>query len=207
MKTPCDPCEIRLSGTGGQGLLLAGLILAEAAAIYDNKNALQSQSYGPQARGGTSKAELIISSNEIDYPKVEHPDILLAMSQESADAYSRDIKRDAVVIVDSFFVTRLPARAIPIPITDIAREATGRTLTASMVALGIIAELTGVVSRQAAGLLQLSDRLLASPPAPQRFGIVPARLGIDGAGGHGLGQQVFRVLLLIPLQSRYPLLR
>ena len=149
MKTPCDPCEIRLSGTGGQGLLLAGLILAEAAAIYDNKNALQSQSYGPQARGGTSKAELIISSNEIDYPKVEHPDILLAMSQESADAYSRDIKRDAVVIVDSFFVTRLPARAIPIPITDIAREATGKALTASMVALGIIAELTGVVSRQA----------------------------------------------------------
>lgn len=149
MKTPRDPCEIRLSGTGGQGLLLAGLILAEAAAIYDNKNALQSQSYGPQARGGTSKAELIISSNEIDYPKVEHPDILLAMSQESADAYSHDIKRDAVVIVDSFFVTRLPARAIPIPITDIARETTGKAITASMVALGIIAELTGVVSRQA----------------------------------------------------------
>ncbi len=150
--------EIRLSGTGGQGLILAGLILAEAAAIYDGKNALQSQSYGPQARGGMSKSELIISDGEIDFPQVQSPDILLAMSQESADHYSSDLRRDAIVVVDSQFVERLPTRSTyAIPITDVAREATGQTITASMTALGIIAGLTGVVSREAL-LKAVTDR-------------------------------------------------
>jgi 2-oxoglutarate ferredoxin oxidoreductase subunit gamma len=142
--------EIRLTGTGGQGLILAGLILAEAAAIYDDKNAIQSQSYGPAARGGISKSELIISDGEIDYPKVQSPDILLAMSQEAADHYSQDIRKDAVVVVDSQFVERLPIRsAWAAPITEIARRATGQTITATMTALGIIAGLTGVVSKPA----------------------------------------------------------
>ncbi len=150
--------EIRLSGTGGQGLILAGLILAEAAAIYDDKNALQSQSYGPAARGGLSKSELIISDGEIDFPKVQHPDVLLAMSQESADHYSTDIRKDAVVVVDSQFVERLPTRSTyALPITEIAREATGQTITASMTALGIIAGLTGVVSKEAL-LKAVADR-------------------------------------------------
>jgi 2-oxoglutarate ferredoxin oxidoreductase subunit gamma len=142
--------EIRLTGTGGQGLILAGLILAEAAAIYDDKNAIQSQSYGPAARGGISKSELIISEGEIDYPKVQSPDILLAMSQEAADHYSHDICKDAVVVVDSHFVERLPIRsAHALPITEIAYQATGQTITATMTALGIIAGLTQVVSKEA----------------------------------------------------------
>ena len=73
--------EIRLSGTGGQGLILAGIILAEAA-IIDGFNAVQSQSYGPEARGGASKAEVIISDEEINYPKIGNAGILLAMSQK-----------------------------------------------------------------------------------------------------------------------------
>ena len=74
--------EIRLSGSGGQGIITAGIILAEAA-LYDGLNALQSQSYGPEARGGSSKAEVIISEHEINYPKVTSPDILVSLTQDS----------------------------------------------------------------------------------------------------------------------------
>ena len=90
--------EIRLSGSGGQGMITAGIILANAAAIYENKNSVQSQSYGPEARGGASKAEVIISSDEINYPKVTSPDFLVALTQEAYDKYSKDIKDDCLII-------------------------------------------------------------------------------------------------------------
>ena len=77
--------EIRLAGSGGQGLILAGVILAEAAGIYDGKFVCQTQSYGPEARGGASKAEVVISDEEIDYPKAIRPDVLLAMNQKSLE--------------------------------------------------------------------------------------------------------------------------
>ncbi len=79
--------EIRLAGSGGQGLILAGVILAEAAGLYDGKFVCQTQSYGPAARGGASMAEVVISDSEIDYPKAVHPDVLLAMNQKSLDTY------------------------------------------------------------------------------------------------------------------------
>ncbi|RKY44545.1 MAG: 2-oxoacid:ferredoxin oxidoreductase subunit gamma, partial [Candidatus Neomarinimicrobiota bacterium] len=82
--------ELRLSGSGGQGLILIGKILAEAAAIYDGKNATQSQSYGPEARGGASRSEVIISDGEIDYPKAMKLDLLLALTQEACDLYIKD---------------------------------------------------------------------------------------------------------------------
>jgi 2-oxoglutarate ferredoxin oxidoreductase subunit gamma len=142
--------EIRLAGTGGQGLILAGIILAEAAAIYDGKNAVQSQSYGPEARGGTSKTEVIIADDEIDYPKVTSADILLAMSQEACDKYFYELKKDGLLIVDATHVHRVPTtKAVSLAITQLALEATGRRITASITALGVIAELTGVVSHQA----------------------------------------------------------
>ena len=93
--------ELRLSGEGGQGLVLAGKILAEAAAIYDEKNATQSQSYGPEARGGASKSEVIIADGEIDYPKAEDLDLLLALTQESFDKYHKDLRAGGFLVVDS----------------------------------------------------------------------------------------------------------
>ena len=96
--------QIRLSGSGGQGLILAGVILAEAA-LNDGKIAVQSQSYGPEARGGASKAEVIISDNEILYPKVAEANLLLSLTQKSFDSYSKDISKDCCVIVDSSVVT------------------------------------------------------------------------------------------------------
>jgi len=146
--------EIRLSGSGGQGLILAGIILAEAASIYEGKEAVQTQSYGPESRGGASKSEVVISDQEIDYPKVTEPDLLLAMTQEACNKYIRDIKPGGIVILDDFFVQSWPeavqARIFPLPLTRLARDAAGKTIVANIVALGAIVALSGIVSREAA---------------------------------------------------------
>jgi 2-oxoglutarate ferredoxin oxidoreductase subunit gamma len=139
--------EIRLSGTGGQGLIFAGVILAEAAGIYDGKYVCQTQSYGPEARGGASKAEIVISDREIDYPKAIKPDLLLATSQKSCDAYFFDLKPAGMLIVDSTLVSQLPTtRAVAIPFTQIAREKLGKEIAANIIALGALATLSGAVS-------------------------------------------------------------
>ncbi len=143
--------EIRLSGSGGQGLILAGKILAEAAAIYDGKNATQSQSYGPEARGGSSRSEVIISDEEIDYPKAVNIDLLLALTQESCDKYTKDIKDNGILLVDSSFVTKIPSgkfKVHSLPITETAEKEVGRGLVANIVALGVIARLTEVISKE-----------------------------------------------------------
>jgi len=149
-KNYADRTEVRLAGEGGQGMILAGIILAEAAAIYDGKNAVQTQSYGPEARGGASKAEVIISNGEIDHPEVVSADVLLAMSQEACDKYASGLKKNGALIVDEEKVGRVPTtRAIKVPITKLAVETTGKAITASVVALGVLVGLTGVVSREA----------------------------------------------------------
>jgi len=144
--------EIRLSGEGGQGLVLAGKILAEAAAIYSDQNATQSQSYGPEARGGASKSEVIISDGEIDYPKAENLDLLLALTQEACDKYVRDLKPKGMLVVDSEAVTRLPEgdwRVVSVPFVRLAREKLGRAVVANIVALGVIVRLARVVGESA----------------------------------------------------------
>lgn len=141
--------EVRLAGEGGQGLILAGIILAEAA-IYDGKNATQTQSYGPEARGGASRSEVIIANGDIDYPKVTQANLLLCMSQESCDKYFYNVKPEGVLIVDTSHVSRVPtSRSYRVDITGLAMEVTGRAIMANVVALGLIAGLTGIVSRQA----------------------------------------------------------
>jgi 2-oxoglutarate ferredoxin oxidoreductase subunit gamma len=145
-----DRYEIRLAGEGGQGMILAGVILAEAAAVHDGLNAVQTQSYGPEARGGASRSEVVIARGEIDYPKVMSADCLLCMSQEACDKFYPHVRDDGCIVVDSSNVSRVPSqRAIAVPISQIAEEATGRRITASMVALGLVSGLTGVVSPQA----------------------------------------------------------
>ena len=116
--------ELRLSGTGGQGLILAGIILAEAA-LLDGKLAIQSQSYGPEARGGSSKSEVMISEEAIHFPKVTEPNLLLAMSQEAANKYSTDLSPESILVTDSLFVSKLPAhtgKVYELPITHSAKS-------------------------------------------------------------------------------------
>ena len=142
--------EIRLSGSGGQGLIMAGIILAEAAGVHDGKFVCQTQSYGPEARGGASKAEVVIAQGEIDHPEVICADALVAMSQEACDKYGGNLKKDGYLIVDEEKVGRVPSsRAIKVPITRLAQESSGKTITANVVALGVLVGLTEVVSRAA----------------------------------------------------------
>ena len=138
--------EIRLAGSGGQGLILAGVILAEAAGIYDGKFVCQTQSYGPAARGGASKAEVVISDAEIDYPKAIRPDVLLALNQTSLDKYLGDLKPGGALLVDADLVREVPLEgAARIPCTRIAREL-GKEMMANIVALGALAVITRAVS-------------------------------------------------------------
>ena len=104
-------------------MILAGVILAEAAVVYDGLNAVQTQSYGPEARGGASRSEVVIAKGEIEYPKVMVPDVLLCMSQEACDKFYSRVKEDGCIIVDSSNVSRVPShRAIAVPISQIAEE-------------------------------------------------------------------------------------
>lgn len=132
--------EVILSGSGGQGLILAGIVLAEAA-LLAGWRAVQTQSYGPEARGGASKSEVIISDEEIEYPRVERADVLLAMNQESCAKYISAVKESGLVIVDSTYVSRLPAtpaRIVSLPVTKTARERLRKTAVANMAALGAL---------------------------------------------------------------------
>lgn len=134
--------EIRLAGVGGQGLILAGLILAEASAIFDNKFVSQTQSYAPLARGAPSKSELIISDKEIDYPEVEKADLFLALSQDAYDKYINDLKENGIAIIDKDLVTSKHfSSLITLPLTEIAVKSTGKSFSASITALGVIAAL------------------------------------------------------------------
>jgi len=143
-----DRFEIRLAGEGGQGMILAGVILAEAA-VYDGLNAVQTQDYGAEARGGASRSEVIVGHGEIDYPKPMMPDFLLCMSQEACDRFYSEVRDDACIVIDISNVSRIPShRCLTVPITELAETVTGRRITASMVALGLIAGLTGLVSRE-----------------------------------------------------------
>ena len=154
--------EIRLSGEGGQGIVLAGVILAEAAAIYDGKNATQTQVYGPESRGGASKAEVIISDEEIDYPKAISVDLLLALTQAAADKFSHDVKPSGILVLDSSKVQNVPQGDFTVhhlPIIDTAKETVGKAMVANIVSLGVIVGLSKVVSRHA-----IEEAVLARVP-------------------------------------------
>ena len=135
--------EIRLSGAGGQGMILAGIILAEAVLDEDDLNVTQTQSYGPESRGGASRAEVVISEDVIDYPKVIKPDCLLCLTQEAFDKYGNELKDDGVLIVDERIDTSkadesIKENILSLPIMKTAIEDVGMRLTANIVVLGVI---------------------------------------------------------------------
>lgn len=140
--------EIRISGEGGQGVILAGIILAEAA-IEDGKNVVQTQAYGPESRGGATKSEVIISDQEIDYPKATRLDLLLALTQE---ACNKHIKDGGLLLVEASRVAAFPqSRCVVyrLPFLERARETAGKALFANIVALGAVVALSGIVSLEA----------------------------------------------------------
>jgi len=138
--------QLRLSGSGGQGVITAAIILAEAA-VSEGKQAVQSQSYGPEARGGASKSEVIIDDEQIFHPHVKNPDFVLAMTQKAADKYFSDLSADGVLILDDDLVPNSPnvKNIIRVPITKLAVEKVGKSLFANIVALGVIVKVTKLV--------------------------------------------------------------
>ena len=150
IKIPHDRFEMRLSGSGGQGMILASVIIAEAIGTDPSKRVIQTQSYGPEARGGASKADVVVSTNEIYYPKALTLDLLLAMTQESMDKYYPDLKENGTLIIDNVLVTQVPTdNYYGLPFTRLAREEAGHVMVANVIALGAIAGLTGIVSHEA----------------------------------------------------------
>lgn len=138
--------EMRFTGSGGQGVILASIIMAEAA-IISGKNAVQSQAYGPEARGGVCKAETIISDEQIWFSKVIKPNFLLALTQDSLDKYVDGLAHDAVVLADDTLTRPALAEGLryySLPILRTAEEKVGRAMTANIVAVGVINALTGL---------------------------------------------------------------
>ena len=139
--------EFRLSGSGGQGVISAGIILADAA-VHDGQYAIQSQSYGPEARGGSSKAEVVISAEPIDYPKATNPNYVLCLTDESYHLYGENANPDSVVFVDSLVDTTDCKRdVIKVPIVETARQLNPQG--ANIIAVGFLVGYTGVVTREA----------------------------------------------------------
>jgi 2-oxoglutarate ferredoxin oxidoreductase subunit gamma len=143
-------CEIRISGFGGQGVILAGYILGKAATIYDGKEAVLTQNYGPASRGGACLADLVISDEPINYPKVTAPDVVVALSQEAYLTYATDRPAGCLLLVDEDLVTLndTDGKVRHIPATRIA-EALGRRIVANMVMLGFLAANSDAVSADA----------------------------------------------------------
>lgn len=179
-----DRYEVRLAGSGGQGLVLGGLILAEAAAVFEGRNATQSQSYGPESRGGASKSEVIISDQEIDYPKATHIDLLLLMTEVAAEKYLKDCPETALVVADADLVpTPIPEKfkSVKAPITRLAKEAVGKEFVANIVALGLMQELTGVVTADA-----IEKAVLARvPKGTEELNLKALRVGREAAREYG----------------------
>ena len=140
--------EIRLVGSGGQGVILASIILAEAA-VNAGKYACQTQSYGPEARGGSCKAETIISEVKISYPEVIKPTFIMALTQNAADKYVKNLSDDAIVVLDSGITPPDEAskyRTYRLPILHTAEYDVGKLLTANIVAVGVINRILDICS-------------------------------------------------------------
>ena len=129
--------EIRIAGSGGQGIVLAGIILAEAA-ILEGRYVAQSQSYGPETRGGTSTSEVIIGETEIEYPRAVELDLLVALTQEACDQNIPSLKKEGMVIIDSDLVQKVFwGTVISLPFQQIAKGV-GEERAINMAALGAV---------------------------------------------------------------------
>lgn len=143
--------EVRLAGAGTHGMIQAGLILQEAAAIYDDLNAHHVQSYGPEARSNAARSEVIISDGDIDYPKATQIDFFLATTQEAVERYLHDLKHGALLIVDEEVAATAPegVRLLQLPLVASAERELQKPGLLHVVALGALVELSRVVTKPA----------------------------------------------------------
>ena len=147
--------EVLIGGFGGQGVILSSVILGRAAAVYEALYSVQTQAYGPQSRGGASKAEVVISDELIDYPKALNPDYAVLLSQQAYEKYLSLVKEGGIVIVEKDLIPNRNEeleknfKVYVIPFTKLAEESTGLSLTMNILTLGFLVKLTGIVSEEA----------------------------------------------------------
>ena len=141
--------EIRIAGFGGQGVVLAGYILGKAMSLYNGYEAVMTQSYGPEARGGASSANIVVSDEPIDFPFVQEPDILVAISQEAYNKFRPSIKPDAIILIDQDLVNPLENdHPFRIPATNLA-EKLGRKIVTNVVMVGFFTAISGFLKPEA----------------------------------------------------------
>ena len=144
--------ELTIAGVGGQGSILAGVILGSAAVTYDKKYAVQTQAYSAELRGGFAAAWVIVADEPVVFPRVTRPDILVAQAQDSIDRFADDLKPEGILIYDSDLIPRLPENiktAYGIRATWLARNECKATIVCNMIVLGALCKVTGVVDREA----------------------------------------------------------
>ena len=143
-----ERCRLVFSGSGGQGVITAAIILAEAAVLYDDLNAVQSQSYGASARGGATRADVIISESTIHYPKVIQPNVLICLTQEAYSIYYPIIRPGGLLISDARFVKierKVDARQKEIPIYQTVMDKIGKPIVFNICLLGALISITELV--------------------------------------------------------------
>lgn len=140
--------EVRLCGTGGQGLILAGEILGRAA-VYEGLNAVETESYGAEARGTAAKSEVIISDKKIGFPQALKCDVLVAMSQDALDSNIKDLRGDGLLLVEDVDSERIPkwwkGKTVSVPATRTAEQLFGKRILANVVMLGVLVKTSKLV--------------------------------------------------------------
>ncbi|MBU0987532.1 MAG: 2-oxoacid:acceptor oxidoreductase family protein [Proteobacteria bacterium] len=143
-----DICRIVFSGSGGQGVVTASIIIAEAAVLYENLNAVQSQSYGPEARGGATRSDVIISDAVINYPKVIQPNVLICLTQQAYDKFYPIIRPGGLLVTDTRFVKtqkKVDARQKEFPLYRTVMDKIGNPIVFNICMLGAVSVLAGIV--------------------------------------------------------------
>ena len=141
--------EILIGGVGGQGVILAGILLGSAATVFDNKKAVQTQAYSSEQRGGMARAEVIISDEPVADPQVRRPDILLALAQDAVNRHLKKIKPGGLLVMDSDLVQGVEKgdfEILSLPATSIADKEMGSVVVANLVLLGGLLKKTAVLS-------------------------------------------------------------
>lgn len=143
--------EVRIAGLGGQGIVLLGVVLAKAIASNDKLHVVQTQSYGPESRGGAVRADLVISDEPVDYPKVRKADVLVVMSQAAFDAYLGDLKESGTLVFDPGLVTPETRRSMTLKEVNATKKASqvGKVLLANMIMLGALLNIINLASKEA----------------------------------------------------------
>ncbi len=141
--------RIVFSGSGGQGVITAAIIVAKAAAIYENKHAIQSQSYGAAARGGATRSDVIIDDDDINFPKVIQPNILVSLTQESYNKFSPIIRPGGLLLVDSRYVSvekKVDAKHVALPMYETVMDKIGKPIVFNICMLGTLLGVTQLIA-------------------------------------------------------------